>query len=364
MGRTVQRFVLFVVVGLCPSFLYAQGSITGIVKDNTGAVLPGVTVEASSPSLIEKVRAAVTDGSGQYRITELTPGTYTLTFSLTGFSTVKREAISVSGSGVITINADLKVGAVEETITASGGRANEGRMMIDGLNVAASFNGGGVSTFIYDIANAAEMQVSVSGALGEAENGGPQLNLVPKTGGNKYEGSFFYSSAGKWSTGNNLDGSCPTCTAPAGIIKAWDISGSGGGPIKKDKVWFFVNARKYSNVSPNQGVAANLYQGDATKWIWAKDPNVEARSADSRSIQSIRLTSQLTARNRISFYDEHQHRCSGSTITPTGEGCRVRDADWIGHGATNTSPETFPGYHDLPYYVTQATWSSPVSSRL
>ena len=427
MRRLSAATILVGTLLLIPTAAYAQATLAGVVRDASEAVLPGVTVEASSPSLIERVRSAVTDGSGQYRITELTPGTYTLTFSLTGFSTVKREAISVSGSGVITINADLKVGAVEETITvsgetpvvdtqsarrqavlsndvintlpatrsygalltaipglqvdntanrgaqttpfmtfftANGGRANEGRMMIDGLNVAASFNGGGVSTFIYDIANTAEMQVTVSGALGEAENGGPQLNLVPKTGGNKYEGSFFYSSAGKWSTGNNLDGSCPTCTAPAGIIKAWDISGSGGGPIKKDKLWFFVNVRKYSNVSPNQGVAANLYQGDATKWIWAKDPNVEARSADARSIQSIRLTSQLTARNRISFYDEHQHRCSGSTITTSADGCRVREAGWIGHGATNTSPETFPGYHDLPYYVTQATWSSPVSSRL
>src|SRR5437667_4992662 len=120
MGRTVQRFVLFVVVGLCPSFLYAQGSITGIVKDNTGAVLPGVTVEASSPALIEKTKAAVTDGTGQYRIVDLRPGTYEVTFTLTGFSTVKREGIELTGSFVATINADLKVGALAETITVTG----------------------------------------------------------------------------------------------------------------------------------------------------------------------------------------------------------------------------------------------------
>src|SRR5438034_3451992 len=112
--------------------------------------------------------------------------------------------------------------------SANGGRATEGRMMIDGLNVAASFNGGGVSTFIYDVANTEEMQVSVSGTLGEAENGGPQLNLVPKTGGNTFRGSAFYSGAGKWSTGNNLDGgNCPTCLTAAGVIKAWDVSGAG-----------------------------------------------------------------------------------------------------------------------------------------
>src|SRR5204863_9484202 len=246
--------------------------------------------------------------------------------------------------------------------TANGGRANEGRMMIDGLNVAASFNGGGVSTFIYDITNAEEMQVSVSGALGEAENGGPQLNLEPKSGGNTFKASAFYSGAGKWSTGNNLDDTLISygLTKPAGIIRAWDVSGSGGGPIRKDKLWFFANLRKYSNLAPVQNAFANLNAGDPTKWTWAKDPNVEVRSADARSIESIRLTSQLTARNRVSFYHEHQHRCSGSTIVAGGDGCRAREADWVGVGNSTTSPESFPGYHDFPYNVTQATWTSPV----
>ena len=87
-------------------------SITGVVKDASGAVLPGVTVEAASPTLIEKVRTAVTDGSGQYRITELLPGVYTVTFALTGFSTVRREGVELSGSFNLTLNADMKVGNV------------------------------------------------------------------------------------------------------------------------------------------------------------------------------------------------------------------------------------------------------------
>ncbi len=131
--------------------------------------------------------------------------------------------------------------------TANGGRANEGRMMIDGLPVAASFNGGGVSTFIYDTSNSDELQVVVSGSLAEAENGGPQVNLVPKAGGNTFKGSAFYQDAGSWSTGNNLN---PTLinvdklTLPAGVISAWDASGSGGGPIKRDRLWFFANVRE------------------------------------------------------------------------------------------------------------------------
>ena len=104
----------------CRRSAFAQASITGVVKDASGAVLPGVTVEAASPVLIEKVRSAVTDGTGQYRIVDLRPGTYTVTFTLTGFSTVKREGIELTGSFVATINADMKVGGVSETITVSG----------------------------------------------------------------------------------------------------------------------------------------------------------------------------------------------------------------------------------------------------
>jgi hypothetical protein len=111
---------MFLVFGLLPSALYGQASITGTVRDSSGAVLPGVTVEAASPALIEKVRSAVTDGTGQYRIVDLRPGTYTVTFTLTGFNLVRREGIQLAGTFIATINADLQVGTVSETITVSG----------------------------------------------------------------------------------------------------------------------------------------------------------------------------------------------------------------------------------------------------
>ncbi len=127
MLRLLQRFsgILLVVsilsvLALLPSPAYAQAAITGVVKDASGGVLPGVTVEAASPVLIEKVRSVATDATGQYRIVDLRPGTYSVTFSLPGFSTVKREAIELTGSFVATVNADLKVGALEETITVTG----------------------------------------------------------------------------------------------------------------------------------------------------------------------------------------------------------------------------------------------------
>ena len=216
--RAAQRVVCVAVWALlAPALAYAQASITGVVKDASGGVLPGVTVEAASPVLIEKVRTAVTDGSGQYRIIDLRPGTYTVTFTLTGFSTVKRDGVQLTGTFTATVDADLRVGALEETITVTGespivdvqsirrqttvdgdviaalptsrsygalfqlvpavtggsrdvqvlpglvvfggpgGRGNEGRLQVDGLGVGAPLSGGGVSSYAPDIGNAQEV---------------------------------------------------------------------------------------------------------------------------------------------------------------------------------------------------------------
>jgi hypothetical protein len=105
---------------LLPAAAHAQSTLTGIVKDTSGAVLPGVTVEAASPVLIEKTRSVVTDAGGGYRIVDLRPGTYTLTFSLEGFSTVKREGVELPSNFVMTFNSELKVGSLEETLTVTG----------------------------------------------------------------------------------------------------------------------------------------------------------------------------------------------------------------------------------------------------
>src|SRR3954462_7093644 len=256
----------FLLLVLVPAMAFAQASITGVVKDASGAVLPGVTVEASSPSLIEKSRDAVTDGTGTYRIVDLRPGTYSVSFTLTGFSTVKRDGVELTGSFNATINADMKVGALEETITVSGetpivdtqsvrrqttlsnetlttvptarswaatavlipgitiqtrasadiqispqmtvfggagGRSNEGRMQVDGLNTGAALNGGGVSTYVADVSNAAEVVTTTSGGLGEAEVGGPTLSIVPKSGGNTVKGQVYLSGVSSGMVGSN-----------------------------------------------------------------------------------------------------------------------------------------------------------------
>src|SRR5688572_27891120 len=112
--------MLWALVVVFPTAVFAQASIAGVVRDTSQGVLPGVTVEASSPALIEKVRTVVTDDNGQYRIVDLRPGTYTVSFTLPGVATVKREGIELTGTFVATVNADMRVGALEETITVTG----------------------------------------------------------------------------------------------------------------------------------------------------------------------------------------------------------------------------------------------------
>src|SRR5688572_14802133 len=119
MRATVMSVAVLAVLIVAPSSALAQAVIAGVVTDASGAVLPGVTVEATSPALIEKLRSVVTDGAGQYRIEDLRPGTYAVVFSLTGFSQVRREGVELTGSFTATIDANLRVGSLEETITVT-----------------------------------------------------------------------------------------------------------------------------------------------------------------------------------------------------------------------------------------------------
>src|SRR5579864_9253355 len=121
-SRRLQKALLVVTLALCPHVALAQtaGTISGEVRDTTGAAVPGVTVEAASPALIEKVRTVVSDDSGQYKIVDLRPGTYAVTFTLAGFATIKREGITLTAGFTATINGEMKVGSLAETVTVSG----------------------------------------------------------------------------------------------------------------------------------------------------------------------------------------------------------------------------------------------------
>ncbi|HET9833188.1 MAG TPA: carboxypeptidase regulatory-like domain-containing protein, partial [Vicinamibacterales bacterium] len=410
---------------------YAQTALAGVVKDTSGAVLPGVTIEATSPVLLEKTRTAVTDATGQYRIPDLPPGKYAVTFTLTGFATVKREDVDVTGGGVLSINADMKVGAVSETITvtgetpvvdvqtstkrqivltnsvveaipasrgygnilatvpgiqatgldvssavstnfftARGGRGNEGTIQIDGMNVGSAFNGGGVAGFGYPIGESSEIQVTVAGGLGETDRGGPAFNLVPKTGGNTFSGTGFASTAGKWSQGNNLNDTLTSygLTIPT-LRKNWDMNFALGGPIVKDRLWFFNNIRSYGNQQDVPGLFGNKNAGDATKWTYQRDDSVQGRAAAAKLIDAIRLTGQASPRNKVGFYLDYQKVCNGSAYAKGGEQCRDRGDDWTALGSVGAgffgalAPESGNVWDDREK-ITQANWSSPMTNKL
>ena len=421
-----ELFVALALFFVCPTLASAQATLAGIVRDASGAVLPGVSVEASSPALIEKVRSTVTDGTGQYRITELAPGAYTLAFTLPGFTTVNREAVQVSGAGVIAVNIDMKPGGVQETITVTGetpvvdvqstrrqqvldnelinelpssrgygallnavpavqggymtaqvtpamtfftthgGRPNEGKVQIDGLDVGAAFNGGGVSGFAYDTSNSEELQVTVSGGLGESQTGGPTLNIVPRSGGNRLSGQGFLSTAGEWSQGNNIDQELRdlNITDPPTLHKAWDSSISAGGPISRDRLWFFGTARNYGSQSDILNVFGNVNAGDPAQWTYVKDPNVKGRTATSTSDFSGRLTAQVSPRNKVGVSYQYQPVCAGSSVISGAGGCRERGDDWIAAGTATAAPEANSVYNTGTSKILQGTWTSPVTSTL
>jgi hypothetical protein len=414
--RAIQILAMMVSLMALPSAVFAQASLAGVARDTSGAVLPGVTVEAASDVLIEKVRTAVTDGTGLYRLTELPPGTYTVTFTLAGFTTLQRQGVAVSGVGVITINADMRVGALQETITVTGetpivdvqssrrgqvflvpsvtggsnqidlmpamrifyshgGRGNEGRVQVDGLNVGAAFNGGGVSGYVMDTPNAQELSLTLSGGLGEAEVGGTQLNVVPKTGGNSYAGSFFLSTAGEWSQGSNIDEQLKSfgITDPNALISNWDASVALGGPIRRDRMWFFGTYRDFGTHQVIPGAFWNKNTGDPTKWTYEPDPNIPARGANARTITNLRLTTQVGLRHKIGVFFDNQLACDGSAMTTDANSCRPRGSDWVANGSATAAPEASSGgsggvgaagFGDTFQRVVQFTYTAPMTNQL
>src|SRR4051794_35861706 len=386
------RHTLFAVFALTAVVLFpitarAQASIAGVVKDASGAVLPGVTVEAASPVLIEKVRSASTDGAGQYRIINLLPGTYSVTFTLTGFGTVKREDIELSGSFTAAVNADLKIGGVAETITVTGetpivdtqsvrrqttlsgelltsvptarswaatallipgivtigggptdvqvtpqmtvfggagGRNNEGRMQVDGLNAGAGLGGSGVSTYVADISNAQEVVTTTSGGLGEVEVGGPTLSIIPRSGGNSIKGAAYLSGVSRGMVGSNYSDALKAAglTTPGQLLRQWDYTFGIGGPIKKDRLWYYVTARDEGQYRSIPNLYPNLNAGDATKRLYAPDTSREVQGAESWRLYVVRLTYQASLRNKFNIHWDEQHPCNGSTYGTTGDGCR------------------------------------------
>ncbi len=290
-----------------PAAAQAQSAITGVVKDTSGAVLPGVTVEASSSVLIEKTRSVITDGEGAYRIVDLRPGTYSVSFVLPGFQTFKREALDLPANFTATINADMKVGALEESVTVSGaspvvdvstnsksqvlnrevldavpsaktiqslgqlvvgvnlsspdvggsramqqtyfavhGVGASGTMVtVDGLITNGTMGDGSVQAY-HNEAMIQEAVYQTAGGSAETITGGLNMNLVPKDGGNKFSGGFKVAKSPEIWQGNNLTDELKDMgvTGVDRIANFYEWNVEQGGPIEQDKLWFYGAFRK------------------------------------------------------------------------------------------------------------------------
>jgi hypothetical protein len=429
LSRNSWRAVVLSIMGLssipAAAFAQANSGIAGVVRDTSGAVLPGVTVEAASPALIERVRTAVTDEKGEYKVIDLRPGTYTVTFSLPGFGTIKREGIELTANFTGNVSVELRVGSLEETVTVSGasptvdvqnviqqrtinkeilsaipsGRTEQtvaavipgmqvqavsnpvtqdvggstGDMrqtlgmhgskqadfneMIEGvpMNAMTAYYTGGMNM---DSGAVQEFTYEYGAVSAERSAGGVLVNVIPKDGGNRFTGSMFVSGTNQNFQSNNIT---PELTARGvrglnKLDKIWDANAGVGGPLKADKLWFYMSTRYwgYDNLVAN--TFANATQSSP---IYTANLNQQAIDDSWLGSASLRPTLQLTPKNKFNVFLIDQGRClchqnvgpaSSSTATglPTGI----------------TAPEAARRARSPVNNLEQITWTSTLTSRL
>lgn len=458
-GRVLQRFLAVAALAvLVPAAALAQeGSIAGTVRDTSGAVMPGVTVEAASPALIEKVRSAVTDSNGQYRLTNLTVGSYTVTFSLSGFSNQQFPNVALTSGFTAPINATMAVGGVTETVVVSGvtptvdvqnarqavtfdgddlrelptarnvnsllqltpgissnyragqgfgepgicvggigvfcnpslngfnvgdneatigatpgtvgggdrqANLQQGRVLVDGVAV----NGGAVlplggltNGYTADIAAAQEISIQLSGGLGESETGGAAINIIPRTGGNRFAGSFNTQyTRNSWFDRNNGEFSTGCTSVPRGtcipdlvqpVKFEYDYGGSFGGPIKRDRLWFFAQGRDQGiqKIPGGGSFWPNLNEG---KFGANYQPDRSKENVDYRNIwknYSARFTYQMTQKNKFNIFWDEQDFCQDPCL---------------GVVSVFTSPESWWSVAIKPNRLRSVSWTNPLTSKI
>jgi Carboxypeptidase regulatory-like domain len=444
MGRVVRLLLPLTAAAICflPGAAYAQfGNIAGIVRDSSGGALPGVTVEVTSPSLIEKVRSTVTDNSGRYQIVNLPIGVYRVTFKLDSFGTVERTNVELSSDFTAPVNAEMKVGTLKEVVNVtgdtptvdvqnarqrqvftgeevrdlpttrnlsslihlipgisldaagvslnsvpticSGGAAgsdggtgllsstsgglsgcspilgafnshasmndidslNQGRIQVDGLGVQSVF-GGGRSSYLADVASAQEITFTLSGSLGESETGGATINIVPRTGGNRYAGQYYTSYAQGSFYGKNNDTRRSAFTNR--LDYDYDVNGSYGGPIMRDRLWFHTTLRQQSRANlltdayrnQNEGIFGANYYPDTTRPVYQ---NEVYRNAN------LRLTVQASQKNKFNIFWDEQFTCENP--------CE-------GTSARTVSAEAAATIVTYPIHLAQITWNNPLTNKI
>jgi len=417
--RGVQRLALGILFLVVPIVSHAQGlgTIAGIVKDTSGAVLPGVTVEVASQALIEKTRTAVTNEGGQYTIVSLPPGTYSATFALPGFSTVKREGIEMLVNFTAQVNAEMKVGGLAETVevteetpildtqssavtraitrdiikeiptggtmyqlasmmvgvnmvggavtvdvggssgspvqaqlSAHGSTPGDEVQMIDGIKVGNMMSSGGRTNQTLSPLLFEEVDVQVSGHAGDAPTIGVQSNLIPRTGGNEFHGTALVNGSYHGLQSNNLTPRLQALglTGTTRIKNMYDINGGFGGPIMKDRLWFFSTGRYQTNTSY---IAGLYFPVDPKSWVRTEDKSRQGFDDQFLWDFTTRLTGAITSNMRLNGFIQIQRKWWPHwALTAAGSNCPC-------------SPEAV-GRVDWPGRLFQISWNWTASNKL
>jgi outer membrane receptor protein involved in Fe transport len=406
---------ILLTLGSAATGLAQTGAIVGTVTDSSGAVLPGVTVEASSPALIERVRTTVGDAEGKYRIIDLRTGVYAVSFSLPGFSTVKRDNIELTAGFTATVNGELRIGAIEETVTVSGqtplvdvqnvtqhkvitqdliDRLPTGRtfqnltVLIPGVNVTggAGINGNadvggsvgernvkivihgsqafdmplvydgmpynqtnvssGLSVFMINTGNVQEITVDAGGLSAEADTSGVRTNIIPKQGGNSFSGYFLgnYTNDNLQSINISEEQRRAGFTSQTATVRIWDVNPAGGGPIRRDRLWFYSAFRYWGNSERPPGA---YYDTDPLDFRFTPDLTRPVINDNWNRSTNLRLTWQMAARHKVSVFGDNQQRCTCANGVSAA-----------------TAWEASQVFTPTPDFLTQATWNWIASNKV
>jgi hypothetical protein len=394
-----------------PSTVFAQASIAGVVRDTSGAVLPGVTVEAASPVLIEKVRTTVSDGNGRFQIIDLRPGTYAVTFTLPGFNSVRRDGVELSGAQTMSVDAELRVGALEETVTVTGeaptvdvqtatrqtvldreivqniptarnyyslgslitgvnsnsadvggalgdtmssltihGSKNQDqRITNNGVSVMTLQAGGNIGGPTPDVSSAAEVAIDTSAAGADLPTGGVRINLIPRDGGNDWSSSSFFTFSNEAMAGDNYTKRVQDLGAGSTnkTITNMDINPAFGGPISRNRVWFWTSVRHTSVESQPADSFINRNAWNPNAWLPDFDTSQPARNKGVWHSINTRFTIQATAKHKFAATWQQQNYC--------------RCPDDI---SADTAPEAGRDRRFPRLQQQHAEWTSPLTNRL
>ena len=347
-------------------------------------------MQAASPTLIERARLAVTDSRGQYRIENLRPGTYAVSFTLNGWRPYQRDGIELSGSSIVVVNAELTIGTVAEAITVTaelpvvdahslnrelvlssdvvrsiptarsynallvlvpgitttsndivtgtattsfpvhGGRTNEGRLTLDGLNIGSPPSGNSATSYVVDTGTSEEVTFRTATALGETETAGLVMNIIPRSGGNTIRGSVFASATGARLQSDNLTPALRAqgVTAATPLTGVYDVTATLGGPIAKDRLWYFVNAHAGASTRASANVFYNLNAAQSLQWLYAPDLNRPEYSDRTFENASGRVTWQITPGTRSTASGIHSNCAAPARerhpVSPSHNGYRPR----------------------------------------